>query len=145
MSSIDNEFEFIPVIDTDRLRIVLEHITAHPNLHGQSAWAVRVPSFGVRHCVAGWTVALDPTYKIDWRVDSLARKTSWAEFAFDIITGDRRHIRSLARDLLGFTNDQANIFFDVTNSRYRLWGYASTWTDGVIQRPSNVTPSGFRP
>lgn len=136
------------VIDVERLRTVLEHITANPELHNQAVWGRRWSRSGgacdTAHCVAGWAVEFDKRFDIRWRNDNLMPTLAVAEYATDE-SGHEHHIRQLAQDLFGFTRSQANVFFDSTNSLYRLWGYASTWTDGLIQRPDHVTPAGLRP
>lgn len=132
-----------PVIDVERLRTVLEHITANRRQFNQMTWGIRTPACGTMFCVAGWTVELAETHEVVWHTDGVGR--AWTEFATIIETGESVHIREAGRKLLGFTREQTNVFFDTLSSLYRLWGYASRWTDGAIQRPKHVTPSGLRP
>lgn len=139
-----------PAIDVERLRGVLEFLTAHPNAMTQAFWGVKTLSsefpsaYEVWHSPSGWVVALSLWHKIVWVKDSKRRGFAWAEFTEVIATGKKRHIRPVARELLGFTREQDNLFSAPSNTLYRLWGYANTWTDGAIQRPDYVTPSGLQ-
>lgn len=145
MSSPDED----PVIDVERLRRLLEHLTANPREHDQTMWGQRFHddlggACRTSYCAAGWAVVLDGRCTIKWRTDPYMKTFDSAAHAIDQ-NGEMHTIRNLACNLLGFSYDQGSRFFDSTNSLYRLWGYATVWTDGEIQRPDTVTPSGLRP
>lgn len=137
------ELEAAPSIDVDRLRAVLEHITENRAGFRQGTWGVRSPKCGTVHCIAGWTVALEPTYELNWQRDRPGYY--WLEYVAKKNEPGALHVRFVAQELLGLTREQANILFDAYNSLFRLWGYASHWTGGAIQRPESVSPRGFCP
>lgn len=137
-------------IDIERLRGVLEFIAADPSKLTVAFWGIKMlerefpRGDKVYHSPAGWVVALSPWHKILWTRDSKRKDFAYAEFTEVVATGQKRHIRPVARELLGFTREQDNLFSTPSNSLYSLWGYANIWTNGVIQRPDYVTPSGLR-
>lgn len=123
-------------IDIERLRDVLEHVTAHPDEHNQTVWAWRadldialtkmIPHCGTAMCLAGHTVVLAGR-KIDW-----ATATRSGE-AVRVVDGGR--ISDEARKLLGLAYDQAEALFDDGNSLADLWRIAGELTDGAIVSP----------
>ena len=132
-----------PVIDVERLRALLEHLTAHPELHNQGEWAIHEERGNrpcmTAHCAAGWTVALDDRYSIIWHATSGGESFGTHASGPD---GEHKTIREIAHELLGFTYVRGAIFFAATNSLHDLWSYASIWTNGAIQIPNSVTEFG---
>lgn len=130
-----------PEINVIRLRELLEHLTAHPEEHDQNLWAMRKrePNGDCKTacCAAGWTVSLSNEYSIAWRSDALRKNVEFSEYAINE-RGFEQHVKTVARELLGFTTREASVFFASDNSLYQLWNYASTWTDGAIERPAEV-------
>jgi len=132
-----------PVIDVDRLRALLEHLTEHPEMHDQREWAIHTQRGNrpcmTAHCAAGWTVALDDRYSIVWHPSDDV--TSFGTHAITP-SGTTQVIRYIAQELLGFESWQAATFFCASNSLHDLWGYANTWTNGAIRIPDSVTEFG---
>ena len=140
---METDVELRPDIDVDRLRALLEHLTAHPEMHEQDEWAIHYQytngACKTAHCAAGWTVALDDHYSIIWHLTSGGESFGTHASAPD---GTSQTIRYAAQELLGFESWQASVFFGGSNSLHDLWSYANTWTNGAIRIPDSVTEFG---
>jgi hypothetical protein len=115
------------VIDVERLRALLEHLTAHPEMHNQVEWAIREDRGNrpckTAYCAAGWAVVLDDHYSIIWHATSGGESFGTHASGPD---GKHKTIREVAQELLSFETWQASRFFRTSNSLHDLWSYANT-------------------
>ncbi|MFF0183508.1 hypothetical protein [Streptomyces sp. NPDC005244] len=90
-------------VNTELLRKVRETIRRHPEKHDQGNWGLKTEC-GTTHCIAGWAAFLSGAV-IDWE-----RELDGA-WSADTVNGGARSIEDYARDALGLTFDQSNIFY----------------------------------
>lgn len=112
------------------LRKALEHITAHPDEWKQDEWAKKT-ACGTACCVAGH-VTLMQGHEIDFdRADTYGAMVKYTS------TGE--YIEDVARRELGLTDIQAEAMFHPSNRLHSLWSMASSFTDGEITVPPEVS------
>lgn len=96
--------------NTELLERVMQHITDHPEQHNQSMW---VNECGTAACFAGWATLLS-----GWYVQRVAP----SKVVYVAHQDDLRDflVNDLAVELLGITNDEADVLFGYGNSREML-------------------------
>lgn len=118
-------------VNVERLRAVLEHITAHPEEWNQETWAQRTPC-GTAFCLAGHTVVM-AGLKVDW---------DDAEDGVSSTVKNGSFIDEVATELLGLDSG-ASMFghqlFAPYNTLADLWRIAGELTGGEIAAPPEVT------
>jgi hypothetical protein len=121
-------------INVPLLRKTLEHITAHPEEHNQSFWAVQTPC-GTAYCLAGHAVQL-AGHEILWTDVCPCGCDSRERSAWHCTDG--REIEYVATEELGLTEDQADDLFESRNTLHYLWRKAAHYTDGEIDVPEQL-------
>lgn len=118
-------------INVPLLRKTLEHITAHPEEWNQRMWA-RVTDCGTACCVAGWAV--------QFAGHQLGEPECECGTCSDVShLDDGRRISDVAADVLGLDpSGNACDLFSPSNTLADIWQYASDFTDGEIEIPSEV-------
>lgn len=130
-----------PVLNVPLLTKVLDHITAHPAEWNQGVWAEET-TCGTAACVAGWAVIMSGhplVFEANVRMydpDSLEISNSGPCARF---TANNEYIADVARHELGLTKGQAECLFDSANKLDSLWQMANAYSDGEIQRLSEVS------
>jgi hypothetical protein len=120
------------MINVELLRKTLEHITAHPEEHDQTQWAVKTDGCGTAYCLAGHAVQL-AGHTIRWRAAKDWKRTGLRVVACDVEDG--RFISDVATQELGLSSIQAADLFSANNDIGTLWRLASDYTNGAIEIP----------
>ncbi len=119
-------------VNVPLLRKTLEHITAHPEEHIQSTWALK-RDCGTACCLAGWAVQF-AGHEIDWSRGILCEGGGLD--SVNVKGMGRTTIDLVAEDVLGLPMDWASRLYRATNTLADLWQLASEFTDGEIEIPA---------
>lgn len=130
-----------------RLIRELTDITVHPEKHDQTMWArstsdevlnaetpAELGACGTVGCLAGNAV-INAGYKLRWENVGWSGHPEWiAHHVVDPQKADRRgrQISTVARELFGLDEGQAEVLFDQENRVSRMWAQAIEFSDGYI-------------
>jgi hypothetical protein len=140
-------------INVEKMRKVLEFISANPERHEQSSWThvqladidtcenvvvdlynddvevypiqreEAVWSCGTTGCFAGWTAMFE-----GWRPIAGLNGTVYRDDRIDTVS-------QITRNALGLSLDESMMLFQGGNTRQDLWYYANRFTNGEIKVP----------